>query len=163
MGKVILPKTLPEAVSHFRNDANCHAFVKAIRWPDGVVRCPRCGSADVSWLQNARVYKCSAEHDRRKFSLKAGTIFEGSPIGLDKWLTVMWMAINCKSEISSYDVAREIGVTQKTAWFMLQRARLAMQGDGGVASVAGAPVILRPNRARGHEGAARTPRPSPRR
>lgn len=102
-----------------------------LRWPDGKVRCPRCGSLDVSYLPNARVFKCYAKHDRQKFSLKVGTIFEDSPLGLDKWLVVMWMVVNCKNGVSSWEIHRAIGVTQKSAWFMLQRCRLAMQSEAG--------------------------------
>jgi transposase-like protein len=100
-----------------------------LRWPDGKVKCPRCGSDDVAWLPNAKVFKCYCKHDRQKFSLKVGTIFEESPIALEKWLPVMWMLVNAKNGISSWEIHRGIGVTQKTAWFMLQRCRLAMQDD----------------------------------
>ena len=100
-----------------------------LRWSDGKVRCPRCGSEDVAYLPNAKVFKCYVKHERQKFSLKVGTIFEDSPLGLDKWLVVMWMLVNCKNGVSSYEVHRAIGVTQKSAWFMLQRCRLAMQDE----------------------------------
>jgi len=102
-----------------------------LRWPDGKPKCPACGSENVSYLSNAKVYKCFAKpaHDKVKFSLKVGTIFEESPIGLEKWLPVMWMLVNCKNGISSWEIHRAVGVTQKTAWFMLQRGRLAMQDD----------------------------------
>ncbi len=123
------PRTLQEAVIHFANPENCRQFMMRLRWPDGKVRCPRCGSDDVSYLPNAGVFKCYQKHDRQKFSLKVGTIFEDSPIGLDKWLPVMWMLVNCKNGISSWEIHRAIGVTQKTAWFMLQRGRLAMQSN----------------------------------
>jgi transposase-like protein len=98
-----------------------------LRWPDGHVTCPRCGSQDVKWLPNANVFKCFQKHPCQKFSLKAGTVFEDSPVGLDKWLPVVWMLANCKNGVSSWEVSRAIGVTQKTAWFMLQRIRLALQ------------------------------------
>ena len=100
-----------------------------MRWPDGKVLCPNCGSDDVGYLLNARVFKCYKNHDRQKFSLKVGTIFEDSPIALEKWLPVMWMLVNCKNGVSSWEIHRAISVTQKTAWFMLQRARLAMQDN----------------------------------
>jgi transposase-like protein len=123
------PKTLLEAVSHFAVSENCHAYMVNLRWPDGKVKCPRCGSDDVAYLPNARVFKCYVKHERQKFSLKVGTIFEDSPIALEKWLPVMWMLSNCKNGISSWEVSRAVGVTQKTAWFMLQRGRLAMQDE----------------------------------
>ena len=125
MSKV--PTTLREAVIHFADPENCHKFMVRLRWPDGEVRCPHCGSDDVEWLPNARVFKCYQKHPRQKFSLKVGTVFEDSPIGLDKWFPVMWMLVNSKNGISSWEIHRAMGVTQKTAWFMLQRGRLAMQ------------------------------------
>jgi transposase-like protein len=121
--------TLQQAIVHFSDPENCHVFMSKLRWPDGKATCPRCGSGDVAYLPNARVFKCYQKHDRQKFSLKVGTIFEDSPIGLDKWLPVMWMLVNCKNGISSWEIHRAVGVTQKTAWFMLQRARLATQDD----------------------------------
>src|ERR1700683_327328 len=121
------PSTLQEAMIHFADFENCKAFMMSLRWPDGKVLCPHCGSLNVDYLPNARVFKCYQKHERQKFSLKVGTIFEDSAIGLQKWLPVMWMLVNAKNGISSWEVHRAIGVTQKTAWFMLQRARLAMQ------------------------------------
>src|SRR5205809_3884168 len=120
------PETLLEAVSYFSNPENAFQFFKEIRWPNGV-RCPRCGSDNVTFLENAKVWKCRTPHLKQKFSAKVGTIFEDSPIGLEKWLPAMWLASNCKNGISSYESHRALGVTQKTAWFMLQRIRLAMQ------------------------------------
>jgi len=125
MGTV--PATLQEAITYFSIVENCRSYMVALRWPDGKVLCPRCGSANVDWLPNAGLYKCYEKHDRQKFSLKVGTIFEDSPIPLEKWLPVMWMLVNCKNGVSSYEIHRAVGVTQKTAWFMLQRARLATQ------------------------------------
>ena len=100
-----------------------------LRWPDGAVKCPYCGSGDVEWLPNAKVFKCYAKHAKAKFSVKVGTIFEDSPIALGKWLPVMWLIVNAKNGVSSWEIHRAMGVTQKTAWFMLHRARLAMQDD----------------------------------
>ena len=124
-------KTLQQAVRFFSSYDNCKAYMVALRWADGKVKCPQCGSDHITYLENARLWKCYAKHSRPKFSLKTGTIFEDSPLGLDKWLPVMWMLVNCKNGISSWEISRAIGVTQKTAWFMLQRARLAMQGTTG--------------------------------
>src|SRR5216684_1533887 len=120
------PETFLQAVRYFSDPETCHDFLKNIRWTAGVV-CPRCGSREVTFLANAKLWKCKTNHSRQKFSIKVGTIFEDSPIGLDKWFPTMWLAANCKNGISSYEIARDIGVTQKTAWFMLQRIRLAMQ------------------------------------
>jgi transposase-like protein len=99
----------------------------SLRWPDGVVKCPTCGSDKVTFMASRRVWQCKVKHPKRQFSVKVGTIFEDSPIGLDKWFAVIWMLANDKNGISSYEVARSVGVTQKTAWFMLDRIRLAMQ------------------------------------
>jgi transposase-like protein len=127
------PKTLQQAILFFSDYANCHNAVLAIRWPNGVVSCPRCGSEQVTYLQNAKVWKCYGNHPKAKFSLKVGTIFEDSPIPLQKWLPALWLLVNCKNGISSYELARALGVTQKTAWFMLSRLRLALQPkDGGM-------------------------------
>jgi transposase-like protein len=122
-----IPSTLQEAIIHFADFENCKAFMVALRWPDSKVLCPNCGSENVKYLPNARLFKCFAKHERQKFSLKVGTIFEDSPISLEKWLPVMWLVVNCKNGVSSWEIHRAMGVTQKTAWFMLQRARLAMQ------------------------------------
>jgi transposase-like protein len=120
------PSTLQEAIIHFQDFENCKAFMVQLRWPDGVVRCPHCGSDHVIWLAKARIWKCYSKHDRPRFSLKTGTIFEDSPLGLDKWLTAVWLIVNCKNGVSSYEVHRDIGITQKSAWFMDHRIRFAL-------------------------------------
>ena len=125
------PKTLQEAIVHFSNPENCIKFMVARRWPDGVV-CPTCGSKEVRFISTRRMWECKTQHPRKQFSAKVGTIFEDSPISLDKWLVAVWMIANCKNGVSSYEVARAIGVTQKSAWFMLHRIRLAMQNDSPV-------------------------------
>lgn len=127
---VAAPKTLIQAVSYFAEPQRCLDFMVALRWPGGV-ECPRCGSKEVAFLANARVWKCRMKHPAQKFSVKVGTIMEDSPIGLDKWLPAIWLIVNCKNGVSSYEVHRALGVTQKTAWFMLHRIRLAMQDDAG--------------------------------
>ncbi|HEX8176990.1 MAG TPA: IS1595 family transposase [Pyrinomonadaceae bacterium] len=120
------PKTLQEAIVYFSNPENCLNYLAARRWPNGVI-CPTCGRDDVTFLAKQGKWQCKSAHKRRQFSVKVGTIFEDSPLGLDKWLTAVWMIVNCKNGISSYEVHRAIGVTQKTAWFMIHRIRLAMQ------------------------------------
>ena len=126
MTAIQAPETLLEAVTYFSDPENAFEFFKQIRWPNGV-RCPQCGSDKVTFLANAGLWKCKTVHPKQKFSAKVGTVFEDSPIGLDKWLPAMWLASNCKNGISSYELHRALGVTQKTAWFMLHRIRLAMQ------------------------------------
>ena len=123
--------TLQQAILHFSNPDNCVAYMVQQRWPDGVVICPTCGRNDVSWLANQRKWQCKSNHAKRQFSAKVGTIFEDSPLGLDKWILATWMITNCKNGVSSYEIARNIGVTQKSAWFMLHRIRLAMGEDIG--------------------------------
>jgi transposase-like protein len=125
------PQTLQQAIIFFADYANCRKAVEAIRWPDGIVACPTCGSEHVTYLEKQRRYKCYGKHPKAQFSLKVGTIFEDSPIGLDKWLPALWLVTTCKNGISSYELARALDVTQKTAWFMLSRLRLALQAEHG--------------------------------
>ena len=120
------PKTLLDAVRYYSDLDVCQAELVAARWPDGV-ECPTCDSKGVSYLANQRRWQCKTKHPKRQFSVKVGTIFEDSPIGLDKWFVAVWQVANCKNGVSSYELARALGVTQKTAWFMLHRIRLAMQ------------------------------------
>ena len=131
-GKQQQPKTLQEAVVFYSNPDNALAYMTLIHWPDGVVTCPTCGRNDVVFLHNQRKWQCKSVHPKRQFSAKIGTIFEDSPIPLEKWLVVVWMLSNCRNGVSSYEVGRAIGVTQKSAWFMLHRIRLGLQSkDGG--------------------------------
>ena len=121
------PTTLLQAIRYFTDFENCRRFMMDLRWPDGKVRCPQCDSDHVVYLAKARVWKCYTKHPCQKFSLKTGTVFEDSPLGLDKWLAAVWLIVNCKNGISSYEVGRDLGVTQKSAWFMGHRIRLALQ------------------------------------
>ncbi|HEY6465889.1 MAG TPA: IS1595 family transposase [Candidatus Acidoferrales bacterium] len=121
------PKTLQQAIQHFSSFDNCREFMISVRWPDGKVHCPYCGAEKVTYLENARLYRCYGDHPKQKFSLKVGTIFEDSPIPLEKWLPAVWLIVNAKNGISSYEIHRSLGVTQKSAWFMMHRVRLAMQ------------------------------------
>ncbi len=118
------PRTLLEAIRYFSDPDRCLAFMVSLRWPDGI-RCPRCDSESHTFLTTRRLWKCKG--CQKQFSVKVGTIMEDSPIGLDKWLTAIWLIANAKNGISSYEIHRSIGVTQKTAWFLLHRIRLAMQ------------------------------------
>jgi len=118
------PNTLSEAIKFFADPDRALAFVVQLRWPKGAV-CPRCQGKEPIYLRSRRIWKC--RECRKQFSVKVGTIFEDSPLGLDKWLPALWLLANAKNGISSYEVARALGVTQKTGWFMLSRIRLAMQ------------------------------------
>src|SRR6266851_6039998 len=122
-----IPKTLTQAIIYFSKPENCNAFMTGMRWPDGKVRCPHCDSDHVTYLAKSRTWKCYGKHPKAKFSLKVGTIFEDSPLGLDKWFAAMWLIANCKNGISSYELARHLGITQKAAWHVNHRIRLAMQ------------------------------------
>jgi transposase-like protein len=128
------PKTLQEAILYFVDPKNCRAYLVARRWPNGV-ECPHCGSKNVKFSEKHNRWQCASHHTPksegekalpRQFTLKTGTIFEESPIGLDKWLLTMWQVVNCKNGVSSYEIAKDIGVTQKSAWFMLHRLREVM-------------------------------------
>jgi transposase-like protein len=118
----LLPADLSEAVAYFSDPDLAHEYVVALRWPGGPV-CPRCGAGEHSYISTRRLWKCKA--CKRQFSVKVGTIFEGSPLGLDKWLPAIWVAANSESGVSSRELARLLGVTQKSAWFMLHRIQLA--------------------------------------
>jgi len=121
------PKTLQDAIIYFADADNCLEYMAAHRWPGGVVICPTCGRKDVTFLKTQRKWQCKSAHSKRQFTAKVGTVFEDSPLGLEKWLPAVWMVANCKNGISSYEIARALGVTQKTAWFMLHRIRTAMR------------------------------------
>jgi transposase-like protein len=123
------PTTLQEAIERFADPDFCHQYMVEMRWPDGVVTCPICNKPDPHYLAKVRRFECKGKHPRRQFSVKVGTIFEDSPIPLKSWLLAVWQISNCKNGISSYELAKAIGVTQKTAWFMNHRIRLAMQGE----------------------------------
>ena len=120
------PRTLMEAVRYFADLDVAQAAMVELRWPSGVC-CPTCGRTDVRYIATRRMWECKEKHPRKQFSAKVGTIFEDSPLGLDKWFVAVWAVANCKNGISSYELARHIGVTQKSAWHMLHRIRLAMQ------------------------------------
>ncbi len=122
------PKSLQEAILYFSDLNNCIDYLAVRRWPNGVT-CPSCGSDKVKFNAKRHVWQCSTHHAKRQFSVKVGTIYEDSPIALDKWMAATWMLTNCKNGVSSYEVARDLRVTQKTAWFMLHRIRLALQDD----------------------------------
>jgi transposase-like protein len=121
------PETLLEAIRYFADPDVCLDFMVSLRWPDGRVKCPTCEREDVTFMASRSLWQCKAKHPKRQFSVKVGTIFEDSPIGLDQWLAVIWLIANAKNGISSYEIHRSVGVTQKSAWFMLDRIRLAMQ------------------------------------
>jgi transposase-like protein len=125
------PKSLQEAIVYFSNPENCIKYLSIRRWSDGKAICPGCGSEGVSYNAMRRTWKCSSHHPKREFSIKVGTIMEDSAISLDKWLMTMWLVTNCKNGISSYEIARDLKITQKSAWFMLHRIRLAMQDEHG--------------------------------
>lgn len=122
------PETLIEAVRYFSDLSRCNAYLLKIKWPDGKPVCPKCGGASVHELASRPgLLKCNVRACQKQFSLKVGTIFEASPLGLDKWFVAVWSIANCKNGISSHELSRALGVTQKTAWFMLHRVRTAME------------------------------------
>lgn len=130
-----IPETLTGAIRYFTKPRTCHDFMVAMRWPDGV-RCPHCDSEEIGKLVvSRRIWNC--KKCRKQFTVKVGTIFEDSPLGLDKWLPATWMIVNAKNGTSSCELSRSLGVTQKTAWFMLHRIRLAMQEGGSIVKMKG--------------------------
>lgn len=126
MNETRLPSNLVEAIRYFADQDLCVQFVASLRWPDGPV-CPTCGGTEHSYLTTRRVWKCKNKDCRRQFSVKVGSIFEDSAIPLDKWLVAIWLIANSKNGISSHELHRAIGITQKSAWFVLHRVRLAMR------------------------------------
>lgn len=151
------PNTLQEAIKHFSDEQVCIDAIGGLRWLDGKPTCPKCGNKNHYWLDTQKRWKC--KKCSRQFSVKQGTIFEDSPLPLDKWLTALWLLVNCKNGISSHEVAKDLGVTQKSAWFMLHRLRLALRSrslvklgsDGGPIEVdetfvGGTPRFMHKNR-----------------
>jgi len=122
-----LPKTLQQAIRFFSDDETCIEFIASRRWPDGKAICPKCGADKNTFMASRRTWQCKNSLCKKQFSIKVGTIFEDSALGLDKWLTAMWLIVNAKNGISSYEIHRAIGITQKSAWFLLHRIRLAME------------------------------------
>lgn len=121
------PNTLQEAIVYFSDPDRAFEYAKKLRWPDGKVVCPRCNGSKHSFIRTRRIWFC---YDcKKQFTLKLGTVFEDSPLGLDKWMTGFWLLVNCKNGVSSMEIHRALGITQKAAWFMLQRLRLAVQDD----------------------------------
>jgi transposase-like protein len=125
-----IPKTLLEATAYFAVPAHCNDFMREIKWPGGQIACPKCGNESCKEIASRPgTIKCNRAACQKQFSFKIGTIFEDSPLGLDKWFVAVWAIANCRNGISSHELGRAIGVTQKTAWFMLHRIRLAMESD----------------------------------
>jgi len=129
------PKSLLQATRYFNDPDVCVDFVAAMRWPQGVT-CPHCEGKRVSYLSSRRIWKCMAKECHKQFSVKTQSVFEDSPVPLDKWLIAVWLVVNCKNGVSSYEIARDLKVTQKSAWFMLHRIRLAMR-DGNWSKLGG--------------------------
>ena len=125
------PETLQEAVIYFNDPDRALAAAMTMRWKDGPVTCPTCGSTKVHFIETRRIWRCGTQHPRRQFSVKIGTVMEDSPLGLDKWMVGIWLLSSAKNGISSYELHRSIGITQKSAWFLLHRIRLAMHGKPG--------------------------------
>ncbi len=127
------PKTLQQVIQHFSDEKVCIDAVAKMRWPNGV-ECPACSAKEPYWIKTQKRWKC--RDCRRQFSVKLGTIFEDSPIPLQKWMPALWMLVNCRNGVSSYEIARDLGVSQKAGWFMLHRLRLVLQ-SGNVSKMGG--------------------------
>ncbi len=120
------PRTLIEAVRYFADPEVALKHMVELRWPEGV-HCPHCGRTDVRFIATRRIWECKEKHAKRQFSAKVGTIFEDSALPLDKWFVAIWLIANAKNGISSYELGRSLGITQKSAWHMNHRIRLAMK------------------------------------
>lgn len=121
------PKTLMEAVRYFADPKVCFEHMLQAKWPLSNPTCPKCGSERVGVIRSRSMLQCKEPKCRKQFSVKVDTIFEDSPLGLDKWFVAIWCIANAKNGISSYELSRALGVTQKTSWFMLHRVRMAMK------------------------------------
>ena len=136
MANTDIPNSLLDMIRYFSDVDVCIEFVASLRWMDGIAQCPHCGGKNAGFLKTRRIWKCRIPECRKQFSVKTGTIFEESPIALDKWLMAIWLVVNCKNGISSYEIHRDLKVTQKSAWFMLHRIRLALK-NGSWAKLGG--------------------------
>lgn len=134
--KAEFPQTLHECIKYFAKDDRAFEFMKTMRWPDGKVTCPRCGSAKISFISTRKLWTCSECKTKKQFTIKVGTVLEDSAISFEKWICGFWLIANAKNGISSYEIGRSLGVTQRTGWFMLQRIRLAMQ-NGTIEKMSG--------------------------
>ncbi len=121
--ELLFPKTLQEAIVYFSDADRCHTYSVQLRWPAGIT-CPRCEHKEHSFLSTRKIWFCKG--CKKQFSVKVGTIFEDSPLGMDKWMMAVWMVTSCKNGISSYEMARDLGITQKSAWFLDHRVRRAL-------------------------------------
>jgi len=132
------PKTLQQAMAYFSDPQKAFDYAVQLRWPGGKIACPRCGSAKHSFIKTRRIWFC---YDcKKQFTVKVKTVFEDSPLGLDKWMTAVWMLVNCKNGISSHELGRALGITQKSAWFMLQRIREVLRRhEFGKTKIGGGP------------------------
>ena len=122
-----VPETLQKAIAYFADPDNAFQAAVEFRWPGGNVTCPRCGGEKHSFVKTRKLWFCYV--CKKQFTVKVGTVMEDSPIGLDKWMTAIWMLANCKNGISSYELAKNLGIHQKSAWFILHRIREAMKGN----------------------------------
>jgi hypothetical protein len=124
------PQSTEDAVSLFSDPDYCVKYLAFRRWPDGRIICPVCGSSNVAWLSRRRLWECRSKHPQAQFSVRSGTLMEDSRIGLGQWLTALWLIADRNLAISSYEVARRVGITQKSAWLMMKRIRKALDLSG---------------------------------
>jgi len=134
--EIEFPETLHEAIKYFADGERAFEYMKSVRWPNGKVSCPRCGCDEVSFISTRKLWTCKKCVTKKQFTIRVGTILEDSAISFDKWICAFWLIANAKNGVSSYEIHRALGVTQKTGWFMLQRIRLAMQ-NGTIEKLSG--------------------------
>src|SRR4051794_12870892 len=118
-----LPRSLQEAVLYFSDSEKAHKWAVVLRWPNGI-ECPRCGSKEHSFITTRRIWFCKG--CKKQFTVKVGSIFEDSPLGMDKWMLALWLLVTCKNGISSYEIASHLNITQKSAWHLMHRVRRAV-------------------------------------
>lgn len=121
------PKTLLDAVRYYSDLKVCFETMIRVKWPDGKLVCPKCGHNEAYIIPTRHLLQCKSKTCKKQFSVKVGTIFEDSPLGLDKWFVAAWYIANCKNGVSSHELGRALGVTQKTAWLLMHKIKLAME------------------------------------
>jgi transposase-like protein len=133
--EIKLPESLQEAIVYFSDPDRAHEFAVSLRWPKGI-SCPRCGFEAYSFISTRKIYYCKG--CKKQYTVKVGTIFEDSPLGMDKWMMAVWLIVGCKNGISSYELASDLKISQKSAWHMLHRIRAAMASGSFEKKMSGA-------------------------
>jgi Transposase zinc-ribbon domain len=124
------PQSTEDAISLFSDPDYCLKYLIYRRWPDGQVKCPQCSSPNVAWMAGRKMWECRTRHPQAQFSVRSGTFMEDSRISPGQWLMALWLIAERNRAISSYEVARKIGITQKSAWLMMKRIGKILELSG---------------------------------